>query len=310
MENTYVEVPENWEEIEPYVITDRKHILEEIYTKTQCFFYDTCSFRRHANLVKQDMESILKYIQKQNGIFVITRCILMELASISRKLNDEYIHYLKQIYEMNISTLVMYEEEIYHIMEMCYATNEQINSFLSWSLRMLRLPVSNITKTFDENKALRAKVLEGKNANRSQIYKEFFSNVRKNKEEKDNMGEELLVVCLHILSHLPGEADGKFCVITDDKGAAGKIDDLFKKTKRQFQGSKIIIFSTPKLVQTLYIEGIVTSEVELERILETGINGNLKVLGTEIYDLKSREITLSCREAAQLITKQQINITF
>lgn len=310
MENTYVEVPENWKEIEPYVIVDGEHILEEIYTKAQCFFYDTCSFRRHANLVKQDMESILKYIKKKNGIFIITRCILMELASISGKLNDEYIHYLKQIYEMDISMLVMYEEEIYHIMEMCYATNEQINSFLSWSLRMLRLPVSNITKTFDENKALRAKVLEGKNANSSQIYKEFFSSVRKNKEEKDNMGEELLAVCLHILSHLPGEKDGKFCVITDDKGAAGKIDDLFKKTKRQFQGSKIIIFSTPKLVQALYTEGIVTAEVELERILKTGISGNLKVLGTEIYDLKSREITLSCKEAARLITKQQINITF
>ena len=105
-------------------------------------------------------------------------------------------------------------------------TCSQTTNIEDWILRLL---FSGRLHKFVENKALRAKVLEGKNANSSQIYKDFFSSVRKNKEEKDNMGEELLAVCLHVLSHLPGEADGKFCVITDDKGAAGKIDDLFKK---------------------------------------------------------------------------------
>lgn len=310
MENNYVEVPKNWEEIIPYVITEKDSILREIYSRGQCFFYDTCSFRRHANLLPQDAECLLKYMKNQDGIIVITRCILMELASCSGILNTEYIQYIRRIYEMNINILIIYEEEIFHIMEVCYATSEQINSFLSWTLRMLKLPVSNITKTLNENKSLREQILAGKNRNSRQIYSRFFSEVRKNKEEKDNMGEEMLAICLHILSYIPGEKDGKFCVITDDRGAAGKIDDLFKKTKRQFQGKKIIIFSTPKLVQELYTKHILKEEAGLERILATGINGKIKVLGTQIYDLKSREITLSCQEMARLITEQKIHITF
>ena len=38
------------------------------------------------------------------------------------------------------------------------------------------------------------------------------------------------------------ESDGKLCVITDDKGAGGKIDSLFKRTNSQNKGAGIVIF--------------------------------------------------------------------
>ena len=71
------------------------------------------------------------------------------------------------------------------------------------------------------------------------MYKRFFEAVRANKESGDNLGEEVLAICLHILSHIPGEDNGKFCVITDDKGAASKIDAMFKKTAKQHRGREI-----------------------------------------------------------------------
>ena len=37
------------------------------------------------------------------------------------------------------------------------------------------------------------------------------------------LGEELIAICVHILSHMVGIKDGKLCVRTDDKGASGKI---------------------------------------------------------------------------------------
>ena len=120
----------------------------------------------------------------------------------------------------------------------------------------------------------------------------------------------MLGICLHILSQLLGEKDGKFCIITDDKEAAGKIDGLFKKTNRQFQGKKIIIFSTPKLVQILYAEEYVTDRDILVEVLKFGGSGNIKVLGTRIYDLKSNEISLSCEEMADQIMSKGIHITF
>ena len=131
------------------------------------------------------------------------------------------------------------------------------------------------------------------------------------KEKGDNLGEELLAICIHILSHMPGVQDGKFCIITDNKGAAGRVDALFKRTALQYEGKRIIIFSTPKLVQVLYNKGILTDRNHLKAILDTGIKGNVVVLGTRIYDLRSKEISLSCEELTDLIMKPNgISITF
>lgn len=304
----YKEVPDNWNEIEPYV--NRGQFIEDIFHKKKCFFYDTCSFRYHANLDRESIRSICAYIKEQDGIIVITRCILMELASSSGILNQEYIQYCKKISQSGLSLYVIYEEDIFQIMEICFNTYVSINSFLVWSVRMIKGPVSTITKTLEENKVLHNIVIRGQNLDHRKVYENFFSLVRANKESGDNLGEELLGICLHILSQLPGEEDGKFCIITDDKGAAGKLDGLFKKTNRQFQGKKIIIFSTPKLVQILYAEGYITDRDMLIKVLKFSGNGNIKVLGTRIYDLKSNEISLNCEEMADQIISKGIHITF
>lgn len=308
MANVYKEVPDNWSELGPYV--NRGQLTEDIFQKKKCFFYDTCSFRYHANMAEESINSIFAYIKDQDGIIVITRCILMELASSSGIMNPEYILYCQKISQSGLSLYVIYEEELFHIMETCFSTNASINNLLAWSVRMMKGPVSTIKKTLDEDESLNDVVIKGRNLDNKGVYERFFPAVRANKESGDNLGEELLGICLHILSQLPGEEDGKFCIITDDKEAAGKIDGLFKKTNRQFQGKKIIIFSTPKLAQILYTEEYVTDRDLLVEVLKFGRSGNIKVLGTQIYDLKSNEISLSCEEMADQIMSKCIHITF
>lgn len=308
MESVYKEIPDNWNEMEPYV--NKGQPATDIFQKKKCFFYDTCSFRYHANAAEEIRDSILAYVKDQDGIFVITRSILMELASDSGILNQEYIRYCREISQFGLPLYVLYEEELFGIMEHCFSTNASINNFLVWSVRMMKGPVSTITKTLEEDKALNDAVIKGCSLDNRDIYKKFFSAVRANKESGDNLGEELLGICLHILSHLSGEEDGKFCIITDDKGAAGKIDVLFRKTNRQFQGKRVILFSTPKLVQILYEGKYITDRNTLKEALQFGGNGNLKVLGTRIYDLRTNEISLSCEEMAQLLVSKDIHITF
>lgn len=311
MATVYTDTPCNFDRIQSLVITDVDAIVAKIHKKKRCFFYDTCSFRRHANLDWEDVEYLLKYIKLQDGVIVITRCILMELASCSGCLNQEYMEYIIRLNQAGIDVLVIYEEDLYAVLDVCFATNSTINSYLTWAVRMLKNPISTITETLKQNRSLQDDILKGKNAESRELYHRFFGAVRVNKEPQDNLGEELLAICLHILSYIPGEKDGKFCVITDDKGAAGKIDALFKRTNLQFEGKRIIIFSTPKLVQVLYNEGILTDKNHIKAILGTGSAGNIAVLGTRLYDLRSKEISLSCEELTDLITEPNgISITF
>lgn len=310
MEKTYRDMPGNWSEIQPYVRTDKEDFTKEVQARRKCFFYDTCSFRRHAGIGGTYAESAFAYIKGQDGIIVITRCILMELTSRSGILDQEYIEYCRQISAFGISVFVIEEETVFSVMEICYGTNAGRNSLLSWAVRLLLEPVSTIARVLEEDRGLRDEVIGGKNADRGGIYDKFFSKVRESKRPQDNLGEEVLAICLYILSHLPGEPDGKFCVITDDKRAASRIDGMFLRTNRAFRGSRIILFSTPKLIQILYEEGLVTDRDTIRIWLRAGTVGNIVVLGTRIYDLRSNEISLCCEELAGLIVERGIHITF
>lgn len=311
MAEGYTDVPLNMVEIESYVIVKNEEIVTEILNRDKCYFYDTCSFRRHSNLQQDAVEYLLKYIKDQNGIIIITRCILMELASLSGVLNPEYVKYIKYIKEFGVTVLVMYEEDLFSVMGIAFSTNAAINEYLCWAVRNMRGPVSTITKTLDQHSRIHDEVIKGRNLEHQGIYSRFFQAVRANKESGDNLGEELLAICLHILSNMPGEPDGKFCVITDDKGACSKIDHLFQQTAKQHRGKAIIIFSTPKLVQVLYREKILTAREVVKAMLSVGTEGNITVLGTLISDVRNREISLDRETLTDLIMQPNgIHILF
>ncbi len=304
MTKGYSEIPENWAAIAPYV--NQGNMIQSVLSAKKCFFYDTCSFRYHANMQEDALDKLLQYILRQNGIIIITRGILMELASHSHILQECYVGYLERIYNSGIEVYIIYEEELQNIMDICFASRQLVNDYLVWAVRMVRHPISSIEIALRENVELQ-KIVDGKNRNPKDFYPRFFRKVRSKKEENDNLGEELLAICLHILSNLP-EPDGKFCVITDDKGAAGKIDASFRKTNHGYRGKRVILFSTPKLAQELYKEGIMTGAEELLLLLRAGNNGTIKILGTEIYDINTQEITLKCEEAAAKIVDKSIHI--
>ncbi|MBR4889211.1 MAG: hypothetical protein IKU17_08710 [Clostridia bacterium] len=310
MTEHYTENPENIQKITPYIIAEPCEMITQIFTDGICVCYDTCSFRRHANLDTDEALCIAKYIKAKNGCVVLFRCILMELASHSGVLNQEYIEYIRFLYENDIPVLVMYEESLYDVLNVVFSTNERINQHLCWAVRNTAGSVGPIAEILDQNEQLKNIVKKGQKLNQRNIYTLFFSTVRKNKKSGDDLGEGILAVCMYLLSVLPGE-DGKFCVLTDDKNAAGKLYDINQKTVQKAGTKKTVIVSTPKLAQMMYREKIVTEKASLIKILSSGTSGNVVILGATIYDLKAQIISCTCGELAeQIITPNQISIIF
>lgn len=303
MGNGYTEVPENLSELLPLVLSDKKRIAEEIFRDRTCWFYDACSFRRHAQLSNATAEALFTYIKENGGSVIITRSILMELASGNGIINCGYIDYVRRIRNAGIDVLLMYEEDLLSVMEICFGAIRTINEYLCWTVRMMKKPVSTITETLERDDKLKNELIKGKNLEHRDIFPRFFQRVRAGKTAGDNLGEELLAICLHILAHVPGEPDGKFRVITDDKAAAGEIDNLFQKTARQYCGKRIVIYSTPRLVQILYRAGFLREEKEVREMLQMGISGNITVFGVSMFDIRSRDIKMSSDELTTLIMR-------
>lgn len=302
MGTAYTETPSNLNEIMPFIVTDINIIKNLFYSADRVIFYDACSFQRHSHLANRERSILIRYYNAHATTIFITRCILMELASDRGMLAEKFIEFIKVMSENEIKVVLFDEEYIYDILSECFSVNEKINAYLLWAVRMCKSPTSTITETLKENTKLMAEVLEGKNLQQSDVYNRFFTAVRGNKEHDDNLGEELIAICVHILSHLPGVYDGKLCVMTDDKGAAAKIDSVMKKTDVRNRGVKIVLFSTPKLVQHMFQEQVEISEDEMVTILSQGASGKIVVMGITAYDFDvNRSISMTSRELAHKI---------
>ncbi len=303
MATAYFEVPKNWDAIEAKVTTEADKIVEALlYKYKRVFFYDTCSFRGHSNLLNKDVDHIIAHIKEESGAVVITRCVLMELASKSGELNQQYVDLIHRMVDIHgVEVFVMNEEDIFAILNECFSSIKEINTYLMWAVRMLGVPTSTIEATFSENEYLRKNLKEGKGLSSKNLFSAFFVSVRNNKVKSDNLGEELLAICLQILSHIPGECDYKYNVITEDKKARATISNLFMKTKTQYRGSEIIIFSTPRLVKTIIELGRISDLDSITRILGMGRERDIKIYGTLPNEFETTEHTFNSRELAILL---------
>lgn len=312
MATTYTESPGNFCEIEAFVETGIKEMKSIFFSAERVFFYDACSFQRHSNLADKEKNILINYFKDRGIVIFITRCILMELASDWRRLKKEHIEFLKAMNGVGVKVVIFNEEYTYDILSECFSTNEKINEYLLWAVRTVKSPVSTIGETLKADEKLTSEVIEGKNLKSSGLYHRFFTAVRGNKEPGDNLGEELISICVHILSYLPGVFDGKLCVLTDDKGTVGKIGSVMKRTNAHIRGAKIILFSTPKLVQHMFQEHVEISEDEMINLISQGVSLNIVVMGTTAFDLKVDEkISMTGKELVQKIMEPNgINIVF
>lgn len=311
MATTYTEIPQNFCGIAAFVKTGMEAVKDLFFGSRKILFYDACSFQRHSYLDDNEINILLRYFKSKGIVIFITRCILMELASDRHKLAEKYIEYIKKLSTSGIQVAIFNEEYTYDILSECFSTNERVNEYLMWAVRTVKSPIGTITETLKTEKRLFSEVVVGNNLKAPDLYKRFFVAVRANKEHHDNLGEEMIAVCVHILSCLPGVMDGKLCILTDDKGAVSKFKSMTFRSNLEYQSAKVMLFSTPKLVQHMYQERIGISQEEMEKFISQG-TGNVVVMGMTAYDLKIDEkISMTSDELVRKIMEPNgIKIVF
>ena len=310
MATCYKETPLNFQDIEPYVIQDKEQIVRKIITAQRCYFYDTCSFRRHAHL--PNPQYWFDYIKNDNGIVIITRCILMELASHSGILNSEYIDYIKEMNTSGVEILVIYEENLFDILSVCFSANECINNFLHYTVRNVKTATGTISETLKNDVLLKQEILVKENVSDGSLFTRFFKEVRSNKESGDNLGEELLVVCVHMLSNIPENFKYKYIIVTDDKGAIGLVKKAMKNADELQKPHLFSAFTTTRIAQLLYTDRLISQKAQVEEILSVCVSdGKVPFLGTEEYDLEIKEKKMTCDELAQkIMTENAVRIHY
>ena len=309
MTTSYTETPSNMADIMQYLIEDKSVCVREILMSERCFFYDACSFRIHANL--RHPEPVFEFLKRKNGIIVIIRTILMELASASQSLNVEYVDYIKKMQQAGLKILVIYEEDIFNVLSQYFASNAKINKCLDIAVKVAKSATGTISRVYKSDTQLRTDIMSANYTN-SNLYQRFFNKVRKNKESGDNLGEEMIAICIHLLSNISELHDFKYIVITEDKGAIRLINKIRKNILEYLTRKTVTAVTTVALAQKIYITGLITTKNEVEEMISSvNTGGMVTIVASEEYDLEPQEKTMSYSELTiRIMTPNAIHIYY
>lgn len=299
MDTMSYDVPINWGEVEPYVIQEQTQITKQILCAARCFFYDACSFRNHMLINHSD--SIFTYVKKQNGVIILTKMIIMELCSGDHKLWKEHVAYIKRMNQYGIPVLYVAEEHFFEVVCACYTGISRVNQMLSNAVKYTRNVTGAIENTLQKAPSLRKEILLNEENKDGSLAKRFFETMRRNKMQGDNMGEELLAVCIHMLANIQDMTEYKYIVLTEDYAAITLLGRVKENVEKYIGRHCISGVTTAKLCWLMVQDGML-DEVEVKEIMSAGRSDKqLRVYSSEQYELRPSEKIMTIDEFAEKI---------
>ena len=285
MTKKYIEIPSNFNYIKDFIIYEKDRIIKAFFKGEKYFFYDTCSFIHHSNSKRRNL--IIKYFKENKATLIITRTVLMELLGTSNTLHMIQLEYIKELYNENQNLILINEEMIGDLLkEMLALKNDGMNQLLGYAIREIckfKTITYDIMKKMNKmNKSFYLKII-GDESNSELLYEKTFKYIRSQKSEGDSLAEELILICIIILTKMP---IGKYILISDDLRIRSNVISVNDYILRHHNVKEPFQLTTTSLVYRMFMKGILKTSDDMMEILQCVSDGNIKSYYIGEYDIK------------------------
>ena len=289
------------------LICDKDEIIQEIVRARKCYFYDTSSFRNHASISCRKL--ILQFIIQTHGIVILTRSVFMELCMKDGTVWEEHILYIQEMREMGITVLLAYEENIVELLQNCYNNISQINTWLSYAVKCVKNKYGAIETALLQDEILKQEVLVNYRYQDRLLGRRFFEGIRAKKIPGDNLGEELLCVCLHMLTNIPETIQYKYIMLTDDKNAVRLLGQVRQNISKNQTQKYLSAHTSANLCWQMKKSGIALRREDIIEILK-GETENERIITycSDRYSLFPEMQSMVCEEMAEKIMQEELVI--
>lgn len=273
MSKVYQEFPQNYSDIEKYLISAPDQIIDLFFKHEKHFFYDTCSIIHHSNASSNDF--IIEFLLKHSAVIIITKTVLMELSSSTFVIDPIQIDYLRKVHENGIPILFIAEEIVMDILKDALSiSNEEANVLLGYAVKEVskfKTATYNIINTLDEGVRNR---IANRNPGSETLYEPFFKYARHQKSEGDSLAEELILISIIILTRIPV---GKYILISDDLKIRSNVISVNSYIEKHHGRKAPMQLTTSRLIYEMYKNEILTVRDDMMNILSASFHGNVKV---------------------------------
>jgi len=297
---TYSHEPANFCDLEPNLILTEKDIINEMLLAKTVFFYDTCSIIHHAKL--RDKTPIISYIKKYEGVIVLTRTVIIELASSDNgnKILPGHLRYLQSLNQNGIKIVLFDEELCYGCLDATYTDNiENFNKLLCYSVLQVKKYQGIVSRFFNALPEEDRKKLSGSIQSKKEEFSGFFQAIRLTKSSNDSMAEELLFMCLILLQG----CIGRVVLLSNDIHASDKFLRTIRYIDDHYKRKNMFMYTTAVFCHKLYNDSLLPIDELTEFLSSTYIQGqNIQVYATTKEDIEITHKKISMSDLAVLIS--------
>lgn len=306
MTKKYQEVPTNFNVLKPYIIYEKNEVINEFYNRRHYFFYDTCSFLHHSNTL--DRSYIIQYLKNEDAIIIITRTVLMELTANSFNLHPTQLRYLKELYNAELKILLLDEEIVADcIKNISNISNKEANILLGHAIKEVS-KYKTITNKLKNNmdSTLKNKIII--NPANTLMFNLFFRYARSQKVQGDSLAEELIFICIIVLTKIPLD---KYILISDDLSIRNSVIRVNAYLDKHHKVKSPIQITTPALIYKMYKKSIITSKQDMINILDHVTNERITVYYLGEYDIKIENHSFDKEDLInRLISEEEFKIIY
>lgn len=232
----------------------------------------------------------------------------MELCPNSLEVHEVQIEYFKELYNCGVKILLFDEEDVYNCLkEVFNKTNEEFNLLLGYAVKEISKHKGKIYQILEGmDTSLKVKI-KGNNPGKVELFTKFFKVARASKQEHDSLAEELIFICIIILTSIPYlHSSIKYIFFSNDLAARSKVIQLADYILKNHNKKEPYQLTTATMVYKMYRENILSNKEEMIEIMERtygASNANIYYVGE--YDISQVNGKFSLEEIVDKIISDE-----
>ena len=307
MAKKYQEVPSNFNSFESYMIFKKDEVVNAFIEAHKYLFYDTCSILHHSNSANR--QSIINYLKSKADIIIVTKTVLMELTANSFELHPAEIQYFSELYNSGFKIILFDEEVIYNCLkEALSISTEDANKLLGYAIKEISISRTKTREIIENMDKPTSNKLLGTNPGDKELFSTFFQYARTLKSEGDSIAEELILICIIVLTRIP---TGRYILISDDLRIRAQVISVNEYILKYHGRKEPYQLTTASLIYKMYKDLAIAKRDDMLEIIQAAFKGNVYVFFVGEYDIQQEYESFKCEDLIdRLINEKEFKIMY
>jgi len=261
-------------------------------------------FKEVYRAINEDRHAIVNYLKSRADVIVVTRTVLMELTANSFGLHPVQIKYFKELNSSSFKVVLFDEETVYDCLkEVLNISTEEANRLLGYAVKEVcryKAKTSEIIENMDKHRSLK---LKSTNPGNRELFSTFFRYARTRKSEGNSIAEELILICIIVLTIIPM---GRYILISDDMRIRPQVISVNDYILRHHGRKEPYQLTTSAFVYKMYKDNVLTNREDMIEIMKAAFKENVRVFFVGEYDIQQRYEPFKCEDLIDRLLNERI----